>query len=69
MAFLFFSDLGFLAVLQIPFAVRSIIATMEDISDLLALNFHLTSKEEDDVDVGGSSASQGSHNATFDVVG
>lgn len=56
-------------MLQIPFAVRSIIATMEDISDLLALNFHLTSKEEDDVDVGGSSASQGSHNATFDVVG
>lgn len=42
---------------------------MEDLSDILANNFHLTSKEDDDIVVGENPFGDSPYGTTYDLVG
>lgn len=64
---LFITELS-LATLCAP-SPRSIIAIMKDLSDILANNFHLTSKEDDDIDVGENPFGDSPYGTTYDLVG
>lgn len=48
---------------------RQIVATLKDLSDLLANNVSLTSKENCDIDVGGSVSDTAAAGMTYDLVG
>lgn len=56
------------AVTHTPYS-RTITATMDDLSELMARSFTLTSKEDKEVEAGEEAPSSGSSEMKFDLVG